>query len=80
MKMCMWALVELELLLTELWSFRQLFATNKHIHYYTQFCTNISGYDKHMYNMNMVIMYTITKIQLLTRNWKESNLNICFVT
>ena len=31
-----------------------------------------------MYNMNMVVTYTITKIQLLTRKCRESNLNMCF--
>ena len=32
-----------------------------------------------MYNMNMVVTYTITKIRLLTRKCRESNLNMCFI-
>ena len=31
-----------------------------------------------MYNMNMVVTYTITKIQLLTRKCKESNFGYVF--
>ena len=31
-----------------------------------------------MYNMNMVVMDTITKIQLLTRKCKESNFEYVF--
>ena len=31
-----------------------------------------------MYNMNMVVMFTITKIQLLTRKCKESNFDYVF--
>ena len=35
-----------------------------------------------MYNMNMAVMYTITKIQLLSKheNVERVFLNICFVT
>ena len=46
--------------------------------YREQVCTDIRGYDKHMYNMNMVVTDTITKIQLLTQKCGESNFEYVF--
>ena len=46
--------------------------------YRKQVCTDIRGYDKHMYNMNMVVTDTITKIQLLTQKCGESNFEYVF--